>query len=143
MALVRVRPQDLINRGFFQDFDRFFNEVNNGLNNSGISNTAGVDLYETEDQVVLEMAVPGIKVEDLDVSSEGRQLTIKGKHPTPEAENRRYWVQGIVKGDFNRTVTLPANVQLDNVQAKVQDGILSLTMPKVAEAKVKKIAITN
>jgi HSP20 family protein len=140
MALVRVRPQawDLINRNFFQDVDRFLNDAS--LTNG---NTYGVDLYETDEQVVLEMTVPGLKAEDLDVSAEGRQLTIRGKYPTTETENRRYWVQGIVRGDFNRTVTLPANVQLDNVQAKFQDGILSLTMPKVAEAKVKKIAITN
>jgi HSP20 family protein len=138
MALVRVRPQawDLINRNFFQDFDRFFNEA--------VVNThENLDLYETEEQVVLEMAVPGIKTEDLDISAEGRQLTIKGKYPTVEDSNRRYWVQGIAKGDFNRTVTLPAHVQLDNVQAQVRDGILSLTMPKVAEAKVKKIAINS
>lgn len=141
MALVRMRTRpenwNLAN-SLFQDFDRLFNDVA-----APVANTNGypADLYETDEQVVLEMAVPGVKVEDLDISVEGRQLFVRGKLPTSEDGNRRYWVKNIPTGEFTRTVTLPNGVNTDNVEATVQHGLLRVALPKVAEAKVKKIAI--
>ncbi|MFO7546612.1 MAG: Hsp20/alpha crystallin family protein [Trueperaceae bacterium] len=102
-----------------------------------------VDLYETAENVVLEMAVPGVRADQLDVSLEGRQLTIRGSvAEVPEDDQRRYWLQGIPRGEFTRTVTVPSGVDVDNIQARVDQGLLTLTMPKVAEAKSRKIAIT-
>jgi HSP20 family protein len=140
MTLVRMRPQNFISPNFFQEVDRLLGEVKT----PAFGNTSDLDLYETDDQVTLELAVPGIKTEDLDISSEGRKLTISGKYPAVEAsDNRRYWVKGIARSEFSRTITLPANIEQDNIQAQVRDGVLTLTMPKAAEAKVKKIAINN
>src|SRR5690606_6817170 len=102
-----------------------------------------VDLYETAENVVLEMAVPGVRADELDVSLEGRQLPIHGTvAEVPEDDQRRYWLQGIPRGEFTRTVTVPSGVDVDNIQAHVDQGLLTLTMPKVAEAKARKIAIT-
>jgi HSP20 family protein len=141
MALVRMRTRpeswNLAN-SLFQDFDRFFNDV---AAPTADLNSYPADLYETDEQVVLEMAVPGVKVEDLDISVEGRQLFVRGKLPTTEDTNRRYWVKNIPTGEFTRTVTLPNGVNTDNVEASVQHGILRVALPKIAEAKVKKIAI--
>jgi HSP20 family protein len=141
MALVRMRtrPENWsLANSLFQDFDRFFSDVTTpAANNNGYP----ADLYETDEQVVLEMAVPGVKVEDLDISVEGRQLFVRGKLPTSEDGNRRYWVKNIPTGEFTRTVTLPNGVNTDNVEANVQHGLLHVALPKVAEAKVKKIAI--
>jgi HSP20 family protein len=133
--LVRMRPQ----ANFFQDFDRLFN----GVASANLGKGYDFDLYETDESMVLEMAVPGIKTEDLDISLEGRQLTIAGKYPETEDASRRYWVKGIAKDEFNRVINLPTHIQTDHVQAQVRDGVLSLTMPKVAEAKSKKISISN
>jgi HSP20 family protein len=109
-----------------------------------LSNSYPADLFETGDNVVLEMAVPGVQVQDLDVSIEGRQLTISGTFPNfSEKEERRYWLQTIPRGQFSRTVSLPAGVDLDNVDARVHEGLLTLTMPKAASAKARKIEITN
>jgi HSP20 family protein len=142
MALMRTRTRpeswNLANN-LFQDFDRFFNDVAAPVAN--LTPNYPADLYETDEQVVFEMAVPGVKVEDLDISVEGRQLFVRGKLPTTEDENRRYWVKAIPTGEFTRTVTLPNGVNTDNVEANVQHGILRVALPKVAEAKVKKIAI--
>jgi HSP20 family protein len=141
MALVRMRTRpenwNLAN-SLFQDFDRLFNDVATPTANVS---TYPADLYETDEQVVFEMAVPGVKVEDLDISVEGRQLFVRGKLPTTEDTNRRYWVKAIPTGEFTRTVTLPNGVNTDNVEANVQHGILRVALPKVAEAKVKKISI--
>jgi HSP20 family protein len=135
---MRTRPEWNLANSLFQDFDRLFNEVA-----TPVANAAGypIDLYETDEQVVFEMAVPGVKVEDLDISVEGRQLFVRGKLPASEDGNRRYWVKNIPTGDFTRTVTLPNGVTTDNVEANVQHGLLRVVLPKVAEAKVKKIAI--
>jgi HSP20 family protein len=104
-------------------------------------NSYPADLYETDEHVVFEMAVPGVRVEDLDISVEGKQLFVHGKLPTSEDGNRHYWVKNIPTGEFTRTVTLPNGINTDNVEANVQHGMLRVALPKVAEAKVKKIAI--
>mgnify|MGYP000885895708 CR=1 FL=1 len=106
-----------------------------------------IDLYETADAVVLEMAVPGLRPEQLDVSLEGRQLTIHGVLPDgeegQEAERRSYWVRSIPRGEFQRTVTIPAGVDADAIEARVDQGMLTLTMPKAAEARARRIEVRN
>lgn len=151
MALVRMRPsRPLAVRNWnelgnvYNEFDRLFNEMAGPLMGRGQMLEYPADLYETSEALVLEMAVPGLRAEDLDVGIEGRQLTIKGKLPeATDDEERHYWFQGIPRGEFTRTVTLPTTVETDNIEAKVKDGLLSLSLPKVAEAKAKKIAITG
>ncbi len=103
-----------------------------------------IDMYETSDEVVLVMAVPGMSSAELDVSLEGRQLTVRGSLPgAPEAEGdeRNYWVRSIPRGEFQRIVTVPAGVDADNIQATVDKGLLTLTLPKASEAKARKIAV--
>ena len=126
----------------FGDFDRLFNEMA-ALNTSQVAQGYGVDLYETDENIVLEMAVPGVAVEDLDISIEGRQLSIKGNLPENEDEGRRYWTKGLPSGQFSRTVTLPVEIDVENVEASAVNGILNVTLPKVAEAKARKITVKN
>jgi HSP20 family protein len=152
MMLVRrdpstpIRNLGLANLGdfssVFSDFDRLWNEVGNTFfNRADAFVNYPVDLYETDQNLVLEMAVPGISASDLDISIENRQLTILGRYPLVEEEGRRYWVQTIPHGEFRRTLTLPVAVVTDDIQARVDSGVLTLTMPKVAEARAKKIAV--
>ncbi len=131
--------------GLFEEFNHLFEQLGAPALGSGQwSNSYPADLFETGDNVVLEMAVPGVQVQDLDVSIEGRQLTISGTLPNvSDNEERRYWLQTIPRGQFSRTVSLPAGVDLDNVEARVHEGLLTLTMPKAASAKARKIEITN
>ena len=101
-----------------------------------------IDMW-TSDEVV-----PGwpfrYELAELDVSLEGRQLTVRGSLPgAPEAEGdeRNYWVRSIPRGEFQRIVTVPAGVDADNIQATVDKGLLTLTLPKASEAKARKIAV--
>jgi HSP20 family protein len=150
MTLVRTRtlPRRMrtIDNDLFSDVDRFF-----GTAGSLFARTSSggypVDLYETEHALVLQMAVPGLGSDDLDISVEGRQLSVRGTladngetDPSDDSE-RRYWLQSIPRGDFSRNVRLPASVDTDAIEARVIHGMLTLTMPKVAAAKVKKIPI--
>jgi HSP20 family protein len=144
MALVRVNRNlpARINGNLFDEFDRVFDELATPLFSQFQTVNYPVDLFETGDHVVLEMAVPGLRAEDLDISIEGRQLGIRGRLPESEDHSdRRYWLQSIPRGDMNRNVRLPANVDVDGIEAKVRDGMLVLRMPKLAEAKVRKISV--
>jgi HSP20 family protein len=144
MALVR-NARTLPIRRFaldpFEGFDRMLGEFAAPFPGRGEWLGYPIDLYETDAELVLEMAVPGVKTEDLDISIEGRQVSVRGRLPEPEEDSRRYWLQSIPRGDVSRTVKLPAAVEVDRIEAHVVDGMLTLTMPKLAEAKVHKIAI--
>lgn len=140
---VPYRSWNLANLGGFSDlfseFDQLWSEVASSFGRWAESYP--VDLYETGEEVVLEMAVPGISKDDLDISLEGRQLTIRGNYNPAASEERRYWLQGIPRGAFSRTLTLPAGVEVDKVQATVHNGLLRISMPKTPEAKARRIAV--
>jgi HSP20 family protein len=145
MALVRTRPPRSwgMEADPFDTLDRLFERMTapSLAPDGDVGQAYPYDLYETDDALVLEMAVPGVTADAIDLAVEGRQLTIRATVPEAESEGRRYWTQGIPRGEIGRTVKLPAGIDLDGVQARVRDGLLVLTLPKVQEAKVKKIAI--
>ncbi len=126
----------------FQEVDQLFNQLASpGYAAGQWSQGFPIDLYETDEELVLNMAVAGISSDDLDVSVENRELTIRGVIPQPENEDRRYWVQTIPYGEFRRSLTLPTQVDLDNIEASVKDGMLTLRMPKAQHVRARKIAV--
>lgn len=127
----------------FSAIDRLFQDLGGSVGNRDDVATP-MDLYETDEALVVELAVPGVQADDLDISIEGRQLSIRGTLPAvPEGEQRRYWLQSIPRGAFARTVRLPVNVDVEHVEADVRDGLLRLRLAKVAEAKVRKIEVRH
>lgn len=128
--------------GMFRDFDDVFDQLaGRGLGGASSASSYPVDVYETSEDLVVEMAVPGVSADELDISLEGRQLAIRGTLPEPEGDSRRYWLQGIPRGDFSRTLMLPTSVDGDKIEATVVQGMLRLTLPKRDEAKARKIAV--
>ena len=103
---------------------------------------ATMDMYETDDAVVVKMSVPGVKPEDVDVSVVGDTLTIRGEIKADEkVENGQYLCREMAYGRFARSVTLPGLVQADKASADFQNGILTVEIPKAEEAKPKTIKI--
>jgi HSP20 family protein len=102
-----------------------------------------LDVYETDNSVVLKAAVPGVKPEDLDVTITGDVLTIKGeyKEETQPERKRNYIRQERCYGNFSRTLTLPTAIDANNVSATFENGILTLEMPKKENVKPKSIKI--
>ncbi len=153
MPLVRLNPN--INKvarvakqeNLLRDFDSFFNELSAPFYNRVVNvenSDFPIDLYETEDEVILEMAAAGLKAEDLEIGVEARQLTIRGKiieEDVKEDKERHYWLKNIARTEFSRSLTLPENVDFEKIEASIEDGILRIEMPKVPEAKVRKIEI--
>ena len=101
-----------------------------------------IDLYETEDAVVVTASIPGVKSEDVQVSVTGRVLTIKGESKEGTEENEaNYHQQERRSGSFQRVITLPVRVEADKADATFEDGVLKLELPKVAEVKATTIEV--
>ncbi len=98
-----------------------------------------VDLYNYDDELVAHIAVPGVDLEDLEVSATTDTLTINGSIPSENSENV-IW-QETFRGRFRRTFRLPVEINPDNVQASMVRGILKVTMPKADQARPRLVKI--
>lgn len=101
-----------------------------------------VDMYETDQDVVIKSSVPGVKAEDLDITITGDTLTIKGETKTEEkVEKANYIRQERRYGAFCRSLTLPTTIVAENAKAEFENGVLTLTLPKAEEVKPKTIKV--
>jgi HSP20 family protein len=122
-------------RDLMQDFfnDNFFS----GVGRIGTTLPA-VNITETADDVVIEMAAPGMKKADFKVEIDNDQLHIGyKKEQEEEKDNRNHWRREYNYQAFDRTFTLPSMVESDKVKASYTDGILRITVPKKEEARKK------
>lgn len=103
-----------------------------------------LELSEKDDHVIVRAEMPGLNSEDIDVTVHGNILTLSGekKEEAEQREGMRYCSERRY-GSFRRDITLPADVDADNVEATYKDGVLTLTLPKVEEAKTRKIAVKS
>lgn len=101
-----------------------------------------VDVYETDEQLVVKARTAGVNKEDLDVSISDGILTISGTLSSGDETNVSNWhIQECYWGEFSRTLALPVAVKEDEVGAVLKDGVLSITFSKVKQEQAKKIAI--
>jgi len=101
-----------------------------------------LDVYETDEEIVVKASVPGIKPEDIDITITGDTLTIKGESESEEeVERERYICRERRYGAFTRSVTLPGGINTDEAEASFEDGVLTLHIPKAEEVKPKTIAV--
>ena len=101
-----------------------------------------LDIHSTPEALVVEAALPGVKLDDVDISLLGDTLTISGSSRADETrEDEGYSYREIRRGSFSRTVTLPAGLKADGASASFVDGLLKLTIPKAEEAKPRQIHI--
>ncbi len=103
-----------------------------------------VDMYQTDDDVVVKMAVPGIKPEDVQISVTGDTLSIKGEtRETSDNKEKAYHIREQRWGSFERTLTLPTDVKAEKAQAEFENGVLTVTLPKAEEVKPKTITVKS
>ena len=101
-----------------------------------------LDMYETENDVVVKASVPGVKPEDIEVTVTGDLLTIKGEFKQEEkVEKPNYLRQERRLGSFCRQVGLPAGVNSDEAKATFENGVLTLEMPKAEAAQAKTVKV--
>jgi HSP20 family protein len=123
-------------------WDDYFGPGRRGLQPMEVEFAPAVDVKETADQVVVKAEVPGIDAKDINISVTGDVLTIKGeKKSEREEKEENYHVVERSYGSFARSITLPGAVDLDNIEAKYDKGVLTVTCPKKEEVKPKAIEI--
>jgi len=98
-----------------------------------------VNVREQDDAYLLSALVPGLKAEDLNIQVLENVVSIEGEYKADEAE---YVLSELPSGSFRRTLRLPAPIEADRVEAKIADGVLTLTLPKAESARPKKIQIS-
>jgi HSP20 family protein len=100
-----------------------------------------VDVYETEDEIVIQSAIAGISPDDLDISIENDVVNIRGKREkTLEKHDRNYFYSECYWGYFSREIILPKEVDAEAAEASMKNGILTIRIPK-AEKGNKKISV--
>jgi HSP20 family protein len=98
--------------------------------------TPSVDIYETRDEIVLNVELPEVDVDDLAVDAERGVLTIKGERPlSKEAKLEQYHLVERSYGPFSRSFTLPDSVDVKGIKGNYKNGILTLKLPKREEPK--------
>lgn len=103
---------------------------------------APVDMYETENEVVVKIPMPGVKTEDVDITITGDTLSIKGEtKKEKEAKDKNYIRKECSYGSFSRTVVLPDGLQNDKAEATFEDGVLNISLPKSEKVKPKQIKV--
>ncbi|NNJ98244.1 MAG: Hsp20/alpha crystallin family protein [Gammaproteobacteria bacterium] len=104
--------------------------------------TPSVDVIERDDAVIVKAELPGVEKKDIDVSVTSNAVTIKGSSSHEEKEEKGdYYRCEISRGSYQRTLSLPADVDESKAKAKLKDGILQLTLPKVTKSKRKSIKV--
>ena len=114
-----------------------------GLMAGVFRNQPAINVWEQDDALKVEMELPGVKSEQLDISVAGGELSVKVNAPDDVKEGVTYHRRERPVGSFNRIVRLPVEVNADRVEADLHDGVLTITLPKAASAKPRKINVTT
>lgn len=100
------------------------------------------DVYETADKLILEMELPGVQKDAVSISFDNGLLTVTGERKVPETKDRTYYRSERWYGRFERSFRLPASVNPDQIEARLEQGILCISIPKREEAKTRQIPVT-
>jgi HSP20 family protein len=145
MAMVRFEPfRDLLTsqREYVRLLKEAFSPMSGETEVSTRSWAPPVDIYETEDAIVLKAELPGIDPKDVEVRVEDNTLYLKGeRNYEKEINEQNYHRIERSYGSFARSFSLPNSISAEKVKAEYKDGLLTLTMPKREEAKPKTIKI--
>lgn len=101
-----------------------------------------VDIFGEEGQIVLKAELPGVDKDNISIDVNGRMLTVKGERSADnEVKEDNYYMRERSYGKFERSFTLPAETDLEQIKAEYKDGVLKLNIPKAESSKPKQITI--
>jgi HSP20 family protein len=100
-----------------------------------------VNVWENEEMLFAEAEVPGLKLDDLEISVTGNELSIKGQRREEEQEGVTYHRRERGTGSFRGVVRLPVDVDVNKVEARLANGVLTIELPKAPSAKPRKIEL--
>ena len=153
MHLIRYQTPELSNWPTLDRWSNLGDELNSlfdlpflaNFNHQDLFNgwSPALDLYQSNDNVVAVLELPGMRKEDIEISLHDGTLTISGerKSSSPNGEKAERTERYV--GSFRRSITLPASVNTNKVSATYRDGSLTVTLPKAEEAKPKRIDVAG
>ena len=133
-----VTLRDAMDRLFSEAFTRPWGLADGGRG----SGMPAIDMYQTDDDIIVKVAVPGMKPEDVQISVTGDMLSIKGEtREQTDTKEKAYHIREQRWGSFERAITLPTSVKSEKAQAESENGILTVTLPKAEDVKPKMITV--
>ena len=151
MAILRWRPvgQSVEQWDPFREITEMQHDMNRAFNGffgrGGMTPdrpwAPGMDMWETKDELVVSLDVPGVNEANVHVTITGDVLTVRGERLPADVKPESAYLGERWFGKFERAVTLPYPVQADRVTASYRDGVLTIHLPKVEEIKPKEIKI--
>ena len=131
--------REAMDRLFDDAFTRPFSLMREG---GATWSSPAIDMYQTDNEVIVKAAVPGLKADEVQINVTGDVLTIKGESKHEEEKKNQSWhIREQRWGAFERSVTLPTGVIPDRAKADFENGILTITLPKSEEAKPRTITV--
>lgn len=121
-------------------FDDFFKPWNEWFDNAGlwgrVLNIPAVNITEQKDDYLVSLAAPGMKKEDFKIDVDGNMLTISAeKEESKEEKDKKFTRKEFNYSSFSRTFTLPEEILKEKIEAKYEDGVLRIVLPRKEEAK--------
>lgn len=141
MTLMRWDPfRSMVN--VRRELDRYFNEYEDDAPTHTSAWRPTVDIFETKDNLVMRAEIPGVEKKDVKINVENDLLTVSGEKKFSDEINKdNYHRIERCYGSFFRSFTLPTRVDRDRIEARYDNGVLEVIMPKKEEAKPKQIDI--
>jgi HSP20 family protein len=140
MSIIRYNAglNDFVPASFSTLIDRFFNESVSRAGGSAYSFVPRVDVFEDEKAFEIHVAVPGVNKEDFKLDLNDNLLTVSGERKyTKERKENNFHTVETQYGTFKRSFSLPENVASDQIQARYNNGILEITVPKDEKKALK------
>lgn len=101
-----------------------------------------IDVYQTPNEIIIKSTIAGVKPENIDINIDNDMITIKGERKEKtEIQETDYYYQECYWGSFSRSIILPEEVNADDIQAELKNGILTIQLPKAHQVKSKKIEV--
>ena len=139
MTVVRYQPWGFTNR--LRDIHRLFGTPQTNAADSGAW-LPPVDIHEENDQFLLHMDLPGVDPKAVQITSEQGVLTIRGQRAESLREARDgYRRLERISGEFQRRFSLPESADVENIKAKALNGVLEVTIPKLAQVQPQRITV--
>ena len=146
MQLVRWTPMGNL-QSFQHEMNRMFDQFFRGGNGEEAKVSTwqpSVDIYETDDALVIKAELPGVSKDDVSIDVHQNTLTLRGqrKHEA-EVKDEHYHRVERSYGSFQRSFTLPTTVDAEKAEASFKDGVLELRLPRLESAKPRQVAIQS
>lgn len=101
-----------------------------------------IDVYQTDDELVIQSTVAGVTLDDLEILVHNDMLIVRGKRLPPEpVHSEQYLYRECYWGPFSRTIVLPRDVDASQIKASLRNGLLVIKMPKIINESFKKVEV--